>query len=586
MKTISILALCSVLFFITFAARAAQASASTEFEISALNDQLSSEAQDNVQLYVENIFASSPKNLRAWQLELKKNTIKALQAIGYYQPIIAITTSYDDQEYLAKIIIDQGPATTISTLNISLVGMAETDPQFSDLIHSEALKLGDRFNHGNYQSFKNAFNDIAVTKGYFKARWHTSTVKINPQLNQAQITLIFHSGDRFSFGQLIFQQQSPAQELILSMLPFAVNDPYHSELLAKYNTALSRSKYFSAIEVFPDLNKAVDSTVPIYINLIEKPANSVEVGAGASSNSGPRGRIKWTKPWINKYGHSITSELKLAKLEQSFAASYKVPIEDPNDNYATATLGWQNIDQNDTRSTLYSFQLHHNQLLDSAWKRDTFLKFEREDAIQGEQQLLTTNIIPGISYARTRLKGGFTPYWGDKQIMSLELGHQGWGSDANLIKFKLRSKWLRSYQTKHQFIAAADLAAILAKSIEDVPVSMRLFGGGDENLRAYKFESISPSKQDELTGGLYQANLSFEYSYLIAPKWRLATFIDAGTTTNNFSEALKTDVGFGVRWITPVGPIKVDFAFGLTSDDSNPDYDKPFRLSFSIGPPL
>jgi len=77
-----------------------------------------------------------------------------------------------------------------------------------------------------------------------------------------------------------------------------------------------------------------------------------------------------------------------------------------------------------------------------------------------------------------------------------------------------------------------------------------------------------------------------EYSYLIADKWRLATFVDVGTTTNDFSESLKTDVGFGVRWITPVGPIKVDFAFGLTSDDVYSDYDKPFRLSFSIGPPL
>jgi len=585
MKTTSILALCCLLFTATLTV-AAEQTRSTEFEISAINDKLSDQALENVQIYVESILPSSPKNLRAWQLELKKNAIKALQAIGYYQPTINISTSYDEKEYVATIKIDQGPATTITKLKITIVGMAETDPQFSDLIHSSALKLGDQFNHGNYQSFKNSFSDIAVTKGYFKARWQTSTVAINPKLNQAQVTLEFDSGDRFTFGELVFQQQSPAQELIMSMLPFSVADPYHSDLLAKYNTALSRSKYFSAIEVYPDLNKSVDSTVPIYVNLVEKPANSFEVGAGASSNTGPRGRLKWTKPWLNKYGHSVTSELKLATLEQSFSATYKVPIEDPNDNYATATLGWQNINKNDTQSTKYSIQVQRHQLLDSGWKRGTFIKFEREDATQGEQQFLTTNIIPGMSYSRTRKKGGFTPYWGDKQIMSLELGHQGWGSDANLIKFKLRSKWLRSYQTKHQFLAGVDLAAIVAKSIEDVPVSMRLFGGGDENLRAYKFDSISPSEQGELTGGLYQANLSLEYSYLIVDKWRLATFVDVGTTTNDFSEALKTDVGFGVRWITPVGPIKVDFAFGLTSDDVYSDYDKPFRLSFSIGPPL
>jgi translocation and assembly module TamA len=263
-----------------------------------------------------------------------------------------------------------------------------------------------------------------------------------------------------------------------------------------------------------------------------------------------------------------------------------MPLEDPIDNYATATIGWQNVDKNDTLSTKYAFQIQRHQLLDSRWKRGIFIRFEREDATQGDQLLQTTNIIPGVSYARTRIKGGLSPYWGDKQIMSLEFGHQGWGSDANLIKFKLRSKWLRSYQIKHQFIASADLGAIAAKSIEEVPVSMRLFAGGDENLRAYKFDSISPTEDGELTGGLYQANLSLEYSYLIAEKWRLATFVDTGTTTNDFSESLKTDIGFGVSWLTPVGPIKVDFAFGLTRDLINPDYDKPFRISFSIGPSL
>ena len=81
-------------------------------------------------------------------------------------------------------------------------------------------------------------------------------------------------------------------------------------------------------------------------------------------------------------------------------------------------------------------------------------------------------------------------------------------------------------------------------------------------------------------GGRYLVAASAEYQYSIAEKWRLATFVDQGNSFNSLElPSLKTGVGFGVRWVSPVGPLRLDLAKAL-------DDDGGIRLHFSMGPEL
>ena len=62
--------------------------------------------------------------------------------------------------------------------------------------------------------------------------------------------------------------------------------------------------------------------------------------------------------------------------------------------------------------------------------------------------------------------------------------------------------------------------------------------------------------------------------------WRLAGFVDFGTATNDFSEPVSVGSGVGLRWITPVGPIRLDLAFALSEPG------KPWMIHFSMGPDI
>ena len=63
-------------------------------------------------------------------------------------------------------------------------------------------------------------------------------------------------------------------------------------------------------------------------------------------------------------------------------------------------------------------------------------------------------------------------------------------------------------------------------------------------------------------------------------RWSAAFFVDAGNAFDDVMDGMKTAVGPGLRWQSPVGPIRLDLAFPL----DNPD--ESFRIHFSMGPDL
>lgn len=127
----------------------------------------------------------------------------------------------------------------------------------------------------------------------------------------------------------------------------------------------------------------------------------------------------------------------------------------------------------------------------------------------------------------------------------------------------------------------ADASTIVTENFEDVPYNLRFFAGGDQSIRGYDYKSLSTEKNGYLIGGQNLAVGSLEYNYQFIPKWRGAVFVDAGNAFDkNFNDPVKIGAGIGVRWSSPVGPIRVDVGAGVSEKNI------PIRLHFFIGPQL
>ena len=127
------------------------------------------------------------------------------------------------------------------------------------------------------------------------------------------------------------------------------------------------------------------------------------------------------------------------------------------------------------------------------------------------------------------------------------------------------------------------LGALWAGEFDQLPPSERFFAGGDSSIRGYDIDSLGPvDASGQVIGGNKLGVISAEVDYYFTERWGFAVFVDSGNAFggDGSSTGLQTGVGAGVRWRSPIGPIRVDIAHPLDDPSNN------FRLHLRIGPDL
>ena len=132
----------------------------------------------------------------------------------------------------------------------------------------------------------------------------------------------------------------------------------------------------------------------------------------------------------------------------------------------------------------------------------------------------------------------------------------------------------------------------IVEVVTDLPASERFFTGGENTVRGFARDSLGDvgtlDPNGFPTGGNALTVLNAE---LRAPLWKElggVVFLDAGNVFRRVSDldlgALRPSAGFGFRYKSPVGPVRVDFGFRLTSRRGVPDESEPsYAIHFSIG---
>ena len=538
------------------------------------------DALNNITVFLQGL--SEPKNAdnETYLKQVKQSTRDALNALGYYQVNLETEVSGKPGRQTVIINVNSAEATRITKLSVKLTGEGQDDPQFKKILEDFPLKLNDILHHGDYEAAKNSLTNIAQRRGYFDAQYDKSLVEVTSKNNSAAVYLWFDTGVRYQFGELLFDSDLPAEKYIRSLQTFAAGDPFDLQIVNTFNSDINRTGYFRSITILPDLQNKQGLQVPLHVIASMRPKHSFNVGIGYSTDEELRGKFRWLRPWINNQGHSVEANIVASTYKQETSLTYKIPLADPLYDYASIQAGYKKVNQNDTDTNQYLVSLNRHRRLSNNWLRTLFIKYDYESGVQGQQEFSTQLVVPGISFKHTRSRGGVNAYWGDKRLVSLEASNKWWLSNSDLVKVYGKAKLLRSYQ-RHQFVTYAELGAINAGSIYDVPSSMRFFTGGDQSVRGYNYESIAPEDQQGfLLGGLYLAVASFEYRFPISENWKLALFSDAGTATDDFSEDISSSAGIGTVWSSPIGPIRFYLAKPFTSQTDS------LAIHFIIGPEL
>ncbi|EKO3659682.1 outer membrane protein assembly factor [Vibrio metschnikovii] len=543
---------------------------------------LSGDLKDNVDAYLSSISTSDYSTQLRFQSRLEQRITAALNALGYYHPTFVFEVTEPDRAM--TVHVSPGEVVRLAVVEIVIEGEAQQDADFARVIERSGLKVGETLNHSQYDSLKSSLRNLALQKGYFDGDFQLSRLEVVPDRHQAFVRLHFDSGIRYHFGATSISGSQIEEVRVRSLQPFKQGDPYLVSQVGQFNLNLANTDWFSSVFVKPDLEQLNPDQreLPMVVALAPKARNQLETGIGYSTDVGVRGSLKWKKPWLNEYGHSFDSSLSISGPEQSITAGYKIPLENVLHEYYRIQYGMKHVDNRDTESLESNLVLERHWLLDSGWHRTVFLRYLIESYEQGLQDDGAQFLMPGITYTRTRTRLNRSLLtWGDKQTITLEYADPSVISETRATRVQAGSSWVRSLGERHRGLFRIDGSANFADEFDKLPPSLRFFAGGDNNLRGYSYQSISPrDASGSLTGAKYMATSSLEYQYRIGGNWWAALFVDYGDAFNDTPD-WKTGTGFGLRWVSPVGPLRLDFAWGLDSEPGD-----RFKLHFTLGPEL
>ncbi|WP_290648496.1 autotransporter assembly complex family protein [Aquisalimonas sp.] len=538
------------------------------------------ELADNIRNHVGTPASSDPLVVRRFAGRVNQRALEALQALGHYEAEVQVDTRRDGDSRKIVIEVDPGPPVVLSKVDVRFSGDAANDQAFQRLLERMPLREGDTLHHGRYSSTKRNIENLALTRGYFDGRFERARVNVNIREQRAEVILHYAAGERYRFGDVEFSDKTLSEDLLHRLVPFDTDDYYHSDGIAALNRNLLNSDYFRDVRVRTREDRAEDKRMPVAANVRMSRRNRVGVGVGFATDVGPRLRLDWRRPWVNADGHSVASEAELSEVRQSVSSTYSIPLTPPLDHKLQFQGGWQREEIEDTEAEKLTAAIQRQRLLTKGWTQTLFLRWEREKFVQASDRGETTLTLPGMSLARTRSRGGIDPNWGDRQFASVAVTDPELGSDIRLSHIRLGTKWLRTF-ARHRVVARLDGGAVITDDFSRTPPSLRFFTGGDQSVRGFSYQSLAPrDDNDELLGGRYLAVGSIEYGYRFLERWTAATFYDVGNAFNDLDEGFREGAGVGVRWASPVGPIRLDLAWGISEPDN------PFRIHFSMGPEI
>jgi outer membrane protein assembly complex protein YaeT len=177
------------------------------------------------------------------------------------------------------------------------------------------------------------------------------------------------------------------------------------------------------------------------------------------------------------------------------------------------------------------------------------------------------------------------------------------GGQVGFMKTYVQAFWFRQLPVKRRAVFASRLALGLAdgfprpapgetEPIEDLPASERFFAGGDTTIRGFALDSVgAPNTISPTTGFPRGGNavivINGELRFGVWKDLGAAVFVDGGNVFNRVTEfdlgELRGATGFGIRYRSPIGPIRVDIGFKMDRRVIGTALEARRALHFSIG---
>jgi translocation and assembly module TamA len=428
----------------------------------------------------------------------------------------------------------------------------------------------------------------ALGHGYLDATFTRADLLVDLATHEARALITLETGSRYRFGETTIEQNTLRENLVKRYLRWAEGDWYNAEAILRTQFALDDSQYFSLAEVLPGERDREQRTVPIRITSEPNRRHVYTISAGYGSDTGPRGTLGWEDRRLNRSGHRVRAQIRASEIETSAGVAYIIPWTDPALEKLSLELRGFTEQHADVETTGTTFKVGLTQVRGN-WQRVLSVTVDKtRDEVKsatGDSSEVDTNrstlLVPGITYAK--LPPDFLGVNAVPRGFQAELlaSTETLGSDTNFARLVVKDERLFALNDKWGIFLRGQVGTSAVGDFEELPADYRFFAGGDQSVRGYGYEELSPvDAEGNKVGGRHLLTATFEVQRNLKNNFVVAVFADGGNAINDFDDPLEYSVGIGLRYRLPFLSIGLDVAQSISEPDRSPRLHLNFTPEF------
>lgn len=430
--------------------------------------------------------------------------------------------------------------------------------------------------------------DLLNFKGYAFAEVTNREVLVDQQKETVSIILSIETGPLAYFGSLsISGLDRVDKSFIYKKLQWNEGDLYDPEKVEKAQEALEMSGLFRSVHIDHAEQLVDEQLLPISIAVTESKQRSIGFGVNYMTELGPGITGEWEDRNFSGQGDKVGFRLDLWKLRQEGMLTYVIPDFMRKDQNLIWLLDYHHdmikAFTDSTLSLSCSLERKINEHLRFSYGLMYKLIRSKDSDFNGTFDLLQVPLQLRWSNANSLLdptSGGTITF---KSLPSLQFVRPYFAYCVNTFT----ATYYQSLTSDDRHILAAKLmlGSIFGASKHDIPPPERFYAGSENTLRGYEFMTVSPiGDHHKPLGGRSLFAYSLELRNRVGKNWGWVAFYEFGNVYEypypDFTKPFLQSVGAGIRYYTPVGPLRLDVAVPL---NRRPHIDAPFQIYFSIG---
>jgi translocation and assembly module TamA len=424
--------------------------------------------------------------------------------------------------------------------------------------------------------------------GYPYAEQGNRDAVMDPAAATLEVWTGFNAGKQVHFGELRFEGIPDIdEEYLRSYIPWSEGDLVDVRQLGEYQRRLIETGLFSAGSINLPEDPPAGETADVVASMEQRPFRTFGAGAKYSTDIGPSVEFEFEHRNLFGSNETIKSIAILGLEEQSLNTRFRKPqyLRDGQDIVSSLSLRNLNNDAFEETGGTFTLglerQINDNLLVGIGGLAE--ITYSKSATSDGTAYLLG---MPGYAdYNSTddtlnptkgwHAYGNVTPFVGTYQEEFLPfISLEGTAS----------TYWALDDDRRYILAVRGRLGSILAEDVDQVPPGRRFYSGGGGSVRGYDERSIGPlAANGDPTGGLSVVEAEAEFRFRIYDDFGAALFTAAGSVSEDpaptFSDGVQYSAGGGLRYYSPVGPIRVDLGVPLNARRS----DDSFVLYFAIG---